>query len=444
MKKILSIFAFFVLWSAVTPIHADVAKPAAPTLILSCAELPVKENCDLVLDFVAGQRGYMSEISFLVPTAVPVSMERTTVDVIGRGEVPLSGLSMQSIGKAASAYSYTKVGDVELTKEREGTRLTFRNIDLRPFNGIDLRLRFKDVQLTKKGSYTFEASYVPSSAYNLPKHRQGGAYVAGNDQCSHSGFVQLHGVKRGSFVESIVNHDEHINVKTFGVVGDGKTDDTDALNAAIADLNKRGGGTLYFPQGEYMLRTVHLLSNVWLYINEDAVLKALPGADAPEETWFVDYSHNAGNGSLDPAPYEEPDNYLVKQDVGHSFFHNCMFFAERAENIRILGNGRISGNGNIETGNGVMNNPPERRSDKMFVFKLCRNIELGGFANCKDLWYDETTDEPCYLEKDGSKSADLSNMLDIDQGGHFVILATGTDNLNVHDIYCGKHSLLQM
>lgn len=101
-------------------------------------------------------------------------------------------------------------------------------------------------------------------------------------------------------------------------------------------------------------------------------MKALPGADAPEDTWFVNYSHNAGNGSLDSIPYEEPDNYLVKQDVGHSFFHNCMFFGERIENVKIWGNGRITGNGNIESSNGVMNNPPELRSDKMFVFKLCK------------------------------------------------------------------------
>lgn len=74
-----------------------------------------------------------------------------------------------------------------------------------------------------------------------------------------------------------------------------------------------------------------MLSNVWLHIGDEAVLKALPGADAPEDTWFVNYSHNAGNGSLDSIPYEEPDNYLVKQDVGHSFFITVCFWGAYRE-----------------------------------------------------------------------------------------------------------------
>lgn len=403
--------------------------------------LTVDEKCDLTLDFIAGQRGFMSSISILVPSPITVDMEQTTVDVIGRGEVPLAALSRQSIGRAASAYSYTKVGEVDAKKMKEGTLLTFRNIDLRPFNGIDLRLRFKGVSLTKTDSYSFEADYTPSSSYNLPSHQQGAAYVVGNDQTSFKGVVRLQGLKKGSAYLPIVDYEKEWNVKELGVFGDDMTDDTEALNAAIRKLNQQGGGTLYFPEGNYLLRTVHLCSNVWLHIGEKAVLKALLGADLPEDTWFVNNSYDAGNGSFDPTPYEEPDNYLVKQDAGHAYFHNCMFFGERVENVKIWGNGRITGNGNIETGNGTVGNTPERRNDKMFVFKLCNNIELGGISNGKDMWYDETTDEPCYLESDGSKNANISNMLDIDQGGHFVILATGTDNLNVHDIYCGKHSL---
>lgn len=421
--------------------YANDEIPKIPLLSLNRSSLPIGEKCDLVLDFVAGQRGFMSAISILVPSPIAVDIEQTTVDVIGRGEVPLTNLHRQSIGRVASAYSYNKVGEVDVTKIKEGTLLTFRNIDLRPFNGVDLRLRFKGVSLTKKASYSFEADYIPSSSYNLPSHRQGEAYVAGNDRISHKAIVTLRGVKKGSVFLPIADYTKEWNVKKLGVRGDDMTDDTDSLNAAICKLNQQGGGTLYFPEGNYLLRTVHLCSNVWLHVGEKAILKALPGADAPEDTWFVNYSHNAGNGSLDPTPYEEPDNYLVKQDVGHSFFHNCMFFGERIENVKIWGNGRITGNGNIETGNGVLNNSPEHRSDKMFVFKLCNNIELGGISNGKDMWYDETIDEPCYLELNGSKNTNISNMLNIDQGGHFVILATGTDNLNVHDIYCGKHSL---
>lgn len=80
---------------------------------------------------------------------------------------------------------------------------------------------------------------------------------------------------------------------------------------------------------------------------------------------------------------------MTKQDVGHTYFHNTMFFGERVENVKIVGRGRITGDGNLVTGDKVMNNNPERRCDKMFTFKLCRDIEIGGIENDLDLWYDE-------------------------------------------------------
>jgi len=116
-----------------------------------------------------------------------------------------------------------------------------------------------------------------------------------------------------------------------------------------------------------------------------------------------------------------------------------MFFAEREDNIKIIGNGRITGNGNLFTSDRVMDNPPEKRCDKMFTFKLCTNIEIGGLENGKDLWYDPEKDIPYYIEK-SVKNYDTGNMLNIDQGGHFVLLATGTDSLFVHDTYFGKEN----
>src|SRR5690349_1570134 len=53
------------------------------------------------------------------------------------------------------------------------------------------------------------------------------------------------------------------NVKDYGAVGDGTTDDTDAINKAIADGNRCGQGCssstttpalVYFPPGTYSVR----------------------------------------------------------------------------------------------------------------------------------------------------------------------------------------------
>jgi hypothetical protein len=46
-----------------------------------------------------------------------------------------------------------------------------------------------------------------------------------------------------------------VSVKDFGAVGDGVTDDVAAIDAGIAYLISAGGGTLYFPAGEYAIST---------------------------------------------------------------------------------------------------------------------------------------------------------------------------------------------
>ncbi len=145
------------------------------------------------------------------------------------------------------------------------------------------------------------------------------------------------------------------------------------------------------------MRTVYRQSNVWLYVDQHAIIQAIEGSEEPESTWFSDRAYRSGLSPTDPKPYQDPENYLTKQDVGHTFFRNAMFFAERADNIKIIGNGYITGNGILATSDRVMNNVPGKRADKMFSLKLCTNIEIGGLDNGKDLWYDPEKDLPYYI-----------------------------------------------
>src|SRR5690606_28493861 len=43
------------------------------------------------------------------------------------------------------------------------------------------------------------------------------------------------------------------NIRDFGAVGDGKTDDTIAFKSAVAMVASHGGGTLTVPEGDYVI-----------------------------------------------------------------------------------------------------------------------------------------------------------------------------------------------
>src|SRR6476660_10450839 len=78
------------------------------------------------------------------------------------------------------------------------------------------------------------------------------------------------------------------DVRAFGAKGDGKTLDTPAINKAIDAAASAGGGTVNFPAGTYRCFSIHLKSNVALYLDQGAtILAADPGDkdgqyDAPE------------------------------------------------------------------------------------------------------------------------------------------------------------------
>ena len=72
-----------------------------------------------------------------------------------------------------------------------------------------------------------------------------------------------------------------VNVRDKGAKGDGRTDDTDAIQAAIDEVGGTGG-TVLVPGGTYMVDAVKkkrgftLKSDMTLKLAKDAVLKAIP------------------------------------------------------------------------------------------------------------------------------------------------------------------------
>src|SRR5512132_651519 len=200
------------------------------------------------------------------------------------------------------------------------------------------------------------------------------------------------------------------DVKSFGAKGDGKTLDTAAINKTIDAAAAAGGGTVFFSGGNYLSVSIHLKSNIALYLDQGATIVA---------------AETAPGVAYDPP---EPNQWDAYQDFGHSHFHNSLIWGENLENISILGPGRIWGKGLVRTGNqsrtkaqnDALGNAPSDPRNGPF-----------GYPNPRDAV------EPGW----GNKSISLKlchnvvlRDITIFHGGHFAILATGVDNLTIDNL----------
>src|ERR1700742_604515 len=110
------------------------------------------------------------------------------------------------------------------------------------------------------------------------------------------------------------------NIRAYGAKGDGKTNDTKAIDKAIAAAVKAGGGTVIVPAGVFVIGTVRLYSNIELRLQPGAVLLAS----------------------------DNTNDYLLQKDYGFSGSGAGgkklgLIFADRAENVSITGTGVMDG-----------------------------------------------------------------------------------------------------
>lgn len=187
------------------------------------------------------------------------------------------------------------------------------------------------------------------------------------------------------------------NVRTYGAAGDGKKLDSPSINKAIDAAVRAGGGTVLVPAGIYLSGSIHLQSNIHLYLDAGASILG-----APQEM-------NA---------YDETEVFKFGgyQDAGHSYFHNSLIWGENLVNVFITGNGVINGGGIIRDDNAMneMNGhdhwakpdsvvmPPVRIGNKAIALKLCKNV--------------------------------LFRDITILHGGHFAMLLTGCDNMTLDNV----------
>ncbi len=138
----------------------------------------------------------------------------------------------------------------------------------------------------------------------------------------------------------------------FGVKSEGLTLNTKSIQKAVDFISENGGGKLVFYVGRYLTGTIQLKSNVTIELKEGAVLVATTSI----------YDYFGVNGT------------------------KALIVADGQENIGIIGNGVIEGQGvavleqmDVQIQKGYLKETISQASPALIAINNCSNIIIDGF-----------------------------------------------------------------
>ena len=181
-----------------------------------------------------------------------------------------------------------------------------------------------------------------------------GSSCAQNNQ-NLEGWDQLNGIL-SQIVEPSFPENKY-DVTSYGAVGDGLTDCTEAINNAIVECCKNGGGKVIVPAGIYLSGSIHLKSNVNLFIDENAIVKF---SDDKKKYLPVVFTRWEGVECMNYSP---------------------LIYAYDEINIAITGKGVLDGQGSNQNWWGWKGNKkygwseelPNQKNDRDYLFELADN-----------------------------------------------------------------------
>ncbi len=111
------------------------------------------------------------------------------------------------------------------------------------------------------------------------------------------------------------------NILEFGATGKGIVYDTDFIQSLVDTVAANGGGTIYFPPGKYLTKTIVLRNNITFYLDNGALIL----------------------GSTEMNKFKPEFGSFT--DSGGRRFGTALFFAKGAKRVVIKGEGIIDGQG---------------------------------------------------------------------------------------------------
>ena len=110
------------------------------------------------------------------------------------------------------------------------------------------------------------------------------------------------------------------NAREYGATGDGVTDDTNALQAAITDCANNGGGQVYIPAGTYALKTYLTLGSNTALVGHgpETTLKLVSGYVSGSQGQGHLYATGASHITVDSITFDG-NNGTITHDAANNF-----------------------------------------------------------------------------------------------------------------------------
>lgn len=227
-----------------------------------------------------------------------------------------------------------------------------------------------------------------------------------------------------------------VNVLTFGAKGDGKTDNTTAIQKTVDACATSGGGLVIFPAGNFLTGTIQLRSHVVLHLSAGSQL--------------------TGTTVLAKYPYQQHGFKFY----GAEWARQSLIYAHKAEQVGIEGYGTIDGQG-ASFATTTLKKPDRYRNRPYLLWFIdCKNVRVSGvnlrnsafwmqhYLGCEDvsingisIWNHSNKNNDM-IDIDGSRNVTIQNIKGDSDDDGLTLKSTSpliTENVTVMNCVLSSH-----